>query len=169
MNRAEMIQAVLRWEQVAEQAKARAAALRAQLAEQARYELETQGTVASWKIPGLASVALPMSKPAAVVTNSDRLVEWARVRMPHAVEVKYQIRPASLTALLGAVDLTGELPATEDGELIPGVEIRAGGVPGTLTIRFDSDAKKSEQGEAETMVEALEELLSTQVGIEPAP
>ena len=168
MNRADMVRSIITWEQVAQEALRRARELREQLTAQAQLELADQGTAPTWRMPGLATVTLPVSTAAAVVTDPVALTTWASVRMPHAVEIVTQMRSANLRALLAAVDLTGELPATEDGELIPGVVIRPGGIPKALTVRTDKAGVAHLTAQAEQVVASIAELLSTQVGAEDA-
>jgi hypothetical protein len=168
MNRADMVRSIITWEQVSQEALRRAQDLRDQLAAMARAELENQGTAPTWRMPGLATVTLPVSKPSAAVENLPELTAWAASRMPHAVETITQIRPANLKALLAAVDLTGELPATEDGELIPGVVIRPGGIPKALTVRTDKAGAVHLTAQAEQVVASIAELLSTPIGMEDA-
>lgn len=140
MTRADLVRTVLVWEAVARQANAKAAEAREQLSADARAELEEQGTAPTWRLPDLATITLPVTKRAIVVADADALTKWAAERRPDDVEVVTQYRPASLKALLAQVRDDDGLTYLDGGESVPGLAVREGGQPRTLTIRPSSDA-----------------------------
>lgn len=148
MNRADMTRNLLLLEQVAKKAYARAARLREQLQAKAVDEYQTEGTAPSWGIPDLGRLVLPITKDVVVVTDEQKLVGWLEENLPHAVEKRP--RSADLKALLDTVlwepGQSGEtdffcLPNGRGG-LIPGLAMRRGGTPKTLTFTPDGTAAK---------------------------
>ncbi|TDC48847.1 hypothetical protein E1258_27630 [Micromonospora sp. KC207] len=142
MNRTERVQEVLRLEGLADAAKKRAAEHRAALDADARAELEREGTAPSWRLPDIGTVALAVSKEAPVVADIEALTKWCLARYPGEVETVHQIRASFQTALLGRVVCDGDVvvdPGT--GEVVPGMAVRLGGMPQSLSIRPSRDAR----------------------------
>lgn len=142
MNRADLTRGVLLYEQLAAAAKAKAAGYREELSAAALRELEDEGVAPSWKLPTIARVVLPVTEAAIVVTDRDALTKWVAERYPEQVHQITLIRPAyeaGLTKRLGVED--GQVFDPASGEIVPGVELRAGGQPKTLTITPTDDAK----------------------------
>lgn len=165
MNRAEMTRMILTWEAVAARAQTMAAELRIQLDTAARAELEEQGTAPTWRMPDLATVTLPVSKPSVVVADQTALTKWAALRLPGEVELA--IRPASLRALLRQVDADGDLIYLRDGgEVVPGLEVRPGGQPKALSIRADPAGMAQISAEADDIMAALAAALAEPVGVD---
>lgn len=165
MNRAEMVSTILTWEAVATRAQTMAAELRGQLAEDARAELEEQGTAPSWRIADLATVTLPVSKPAVMVADPVALTKWMIARRP--AEVELTVRPASLKALLRQVGADGDLVFIPgDGEVVPGLEVRPGGQPKALTIRADPAGMAQISAEADDIMTAVAAALDEPVGVD---
>lgn len=133
MNRADVIKGVLMWEQVSRTALERAGELRQMLAADARAELEEQGTAARWVVPEVATVSLPISREAVAVQDPTALAGWVARRYP--AEVVPAVRPAFGKVLLARLSHDGETVSDpETGEVVPGLTVRAGGVPGALRI-----------------------------------
>jgi len=142
MNRTERVQEVLRLEGLAAAAKDRAAEHRAALDADARAELQREGTAPSWRLADIGTVALPVSKEAAVIADIEALTRWCLLRCPGEVEIVHQIRASFQTALLGRVVCDGDVVVDPDtGEIVPGMAVRAGGMPQSLTIRASRDAR----------------------------
>lgn len=142
MNRTDRVREVLRLEGLAAAAVARAGAHRAELDREAREELAREGTAPSWRLPDIGTVALPISKEAPVISDVGALLKWVEVRHPSEVETVRQVRVAFQAALLKRVDCDGEVVLDpETGEVIPGMTVRPGGMPKTLTITASRDVK----------------------------
>lgn len=138
MTRADMVREILRLEGLAHAATLAAVDLRTQLADLARAEYTEHGTAPSWRLPGIGSVVLPISQEAPVVANERALVAWLQERHPDAVEVKP--RPSSVTALKRRLRCDGDLVVIADtGEIVPGMTVRPGGEPKSLTITAEKE------------------------------
>ena len=154
MNRADLTRGVLLYEQLAEAAKAKAARYREVLTADARGELEQQGMAPSWKLPLVGQVVRPVSEQAIVVTNLAALTAWVAARYPDQIEHVEQIRPAYAAVLTKRLEADGAIvfdPQT--GEVVPGVEVRAGGQPKALTIRPTPQAKALARQHADGLLE----------------
>jgi hypothetical protein len=133
VNRLERIQEVLRMEGLAAAANARAQSLREELETDAREELAAQGTAVTWRIADLVTVALPMSKERAKVTDAEALKTWVKEHYPE--QITTAVRPAFMTMLLSLlVCRDGKVYTRASGEVVPGMAVQPGGVP--LSLRF---------------------------------
>lgn len=142
MNRSEMTRRVLLLETAAAELRARAASVRADLNADARAELAEQGMAPTWRWPDIGSVSLPISRESVVVDNEDTFLDWIRVTFPTEVERTERVRPAFFTALSQTVTQVGEdVVHTGTGEIVPGLRIRPGGEPGSLSFRISAGAK----------------------------
>jgi hypothetical protein len=141
MNRADVIRQILLWERVAEQATARAAAFRQQLQANAVAELTEQGTAPSWRSPEVGLVFLPVSKTAPVVTDHEALAKWVSLTRPSEVEMR--VRPAYVKALRDGARIEGDVVTDRDGTVIPGMEVRPGGNPGSVTFTPETPAREA--------------------------
>jgi hypothetical protein len=142
LNRFDRVREVLRLEGLAAAANRRAREHRTALEEEARAELAREGTAPSWRSPDIGTVALPLTTEAAVVADIDALTKWVTARYPTEVETVPQIRAAFQAALLQRATCDGDVvvdPGT--GEVIPGLAVRQGGQPKTLTITASRDAR----------------------------
>ena len=156
MNRIERIQEILRLEGVATAARRQAEQRRAELDAEARAELEAQGTAPTWRIPGLGTVSLPVSKEAAVVADTAAFAAWCAQRHSANVETVTVVRPAFQAALLARVVCDGDVVVDPDtGEAIPGLAVRPGGQPRALTIRADRDVTRAAAELGEQMLESM--------------
>jgi hypothetical protein len=136
VNRTERLQEVLRLEGLAAAANARAKTFREELSAEARDELAREGSAPTWRMPDLATITLSVSKESPYVADEHQLLQWCKERHPGEVETVEQVRGAFRSKLLVDAIIDGEAvvdPAT--GEVVPGVGVRPGGVPQSLTIR----------------------------------
>ncbi|WP_203832991.1 hypothetical protein, partial [Actinoplanes lobatus] len=141
--RADQVAEILRMEALATAAKDRAGSLRQQLADDARAELDQQGTAPSWRLPDLGTVALPLSKETAYISDIAALLAWCQQRYPGEVETIHQVRASFQAALLARTVPAGDVVVDpQTGEIVPGMSVRPGGVPGALTIRASREAKQ---------------------------
>jgi hypothetical protein len=115
-------------------------------------------------MPDLATVTLPVSKPAVVVTDQTALTKWAILHRPS--EVALAIRPTSLKALLREVQADSGLVFLPGGEVVPGLAARPGGEPKALTIRADPAGAAQINAEAGDIMTALCGALAEPVGID---
>lgn len=169
-SRADLLRSVLIWEQVAKRARTLAAGMRGRLDEQARAELATQGTAPTWRLPDLATVTLPVSRETIVVDDEAALLKWAKERMPDAVETIEQLRPRAVNDLMARAQIAaGGVVCLDDGEIVPGLGVRAGGQPGSLSIRATAEAKAVVEMAATNVLDAVASALGEPVGVEPAP
>lgn len=161
MNRAEATRQVLLLEAAAKQIKARAAVLRSDLDADARAELTEQGTAPTWRLD-IGTWSLPVSKEAAYVADEAALLDWVRQFHPTEVETTERVRPAFLTSLLpDCMGDEGGVVWMREGALVPGLAMRPGGVPKTLTFRPAGDA----QAVADQMADKLVADLTAALGV----
>lgn len=141
-SRLDRVRDVLRLEGLAAAATARAADVRASLGEEARAELDREGTAPSWRMADIGTVALPLSKEAVVVVDADALVRWVKERYPEQIRTREEIWPGFQTYLLNNCVPLGDVAGDpETGEAVPGLAVRKGGEPKTLTITAAKDVK----------------------------
>jgi hypothetical protein len=140
---------VLKLDALASAFKAAAAEVRAALNAEARAEYEQHRTAVSWRMDiGVAS--LPISKETAMVGDDTALLKWCRERYPTEVEDVPQIRTSFQAQLLRRVMCRDGLVLDPDtGEAVPGLVVRPGGVPKTLTFRPDDTVQDLYAGYAE--------------------
>lgn len=141
MNRSDRLQQILRLEALAAAAKTAAADHRAELNAEAAAEFEREGTAPTWRLQDLGTVTLPVSKEAAYVAAPQAFVEWVTARYPSEVETIAQVRPAFQAALFARLHLEGSSAVdTATGEEVPGLAVRPGGIPKSLSIRASAEA-----------------------------
>lgn len=155
MNRADAVKQAMIWDAAAKKAYARAARWREALDADARAELAEQGTAPTWRLPELGQVTLPVSHEAVIVTDREELAKWVQVNRPAEVETVIKVRPAFEAHLLQAGRIDGEQVIDAEGTVIPGLGVRPGGVPGTLTFRPSSAAKEALGQAAEAVLDAV--------------
>lgn len=162
MNRADLTRQVLLYDQLAAAAKAKAAAARELLDTQARQELQQQGMAPTWRMQDVGTVTLPLSQPAATLTDTDALLKWAQAHeFPNATESVIRLRFEWVQALERALLITEDaavFPAT--GEVVPGYTVRAGGIPQALSIRPNPEARALMRSHAEGLLERFEATLT---------
>lgn len=143
MNRSEVVKAIVWLDQLAVQAKAEGAKLRAQLAADARAEFEEQKTAPTWRIPDVATVAASVAHEAVVVASDKTLVAWVAERYPTEVEQVTVVRGAWLAGFLTRCRPSGEVACDPDtGEVVPGLAVRPGGTFSGVSVRVTSAAKE---------------------------
>lgn len=142
MNRTDLTKEIARREALASAWSASAKELRTELELAARREFEENGTGVTWTMRDLGRVTLPLSTEAPVIADIDALVKWCKERHPENVETVEQVRAAYQTWLLGNGVCDGEFVVhPETGEVIPGLAVREGGKPKTLTVTVDREVK----------------------------
>jgi hypothetical protein len=161
VNRQDLITRTLMLEQVAAEARARAAKLREELAADARAELAEQGTAPTWRIPDIGTVTLPVSKETVYVSDEQALLEWVKAQPgdpTDVIETVERLKPWYVHDLLTLVEGIAEDVVIEPdtGESIPGLRMRPGGVPGSLSFRPSRDAQAVARAAAEKLVGDIE-------------
>lgn len=158
MNRADVIRQVFLWDQVAAQAKARAAQFRAMLQADANAEFEEQGTAPTWRLPDIAQVVLPVSKTSAVVRDEEALAKWVNLHRPD--EVSLRVRPSYVEALRKGARIDGDVVFDRDGTVIPGMGVSKGGIPKSVSLTPEADAKAVAAEAADRVLDGVAEALS---------
>jgi hypothetical protein len=145
VNRFEQTRQVLLLEAAAAELKARAALVRADLAAAARKEHEEQGSAPTWRFQDVGTWTLPLSQQSVYVSNDAALLAWVADRPgfdpTEAIETTVRLRPWYVAELLRLVQVADGQVIDDEGTIVPGLAIRAGGVPGTLSFRADPLAK----------------------------
>ena len=169
MSRADDIRLAMLWEQVARAARDRAAVHRQGLADQAAAEVAA-GVVPTWRLPDLATVTLPVSREAPIVTDPAALAAWCERHHPTEVETLRQVRASYLPALLSALECDGDVVCDPDtGEVIPGLGVRPGGQVGALSIRPAAGVRDVLAREVGGLVDALAATLGETPGTDEVP
>lgn len=141
MNRADVVSRVVWLDQVIAAAKEARGALVADLEADAKAEYEEQQTASTWRIKGVATVPQSVTNDAVVVESEPRFVDWVAQRFP--TEVDTIIRPAFRKLLLGELIHVADGVCHIDGEVVPGVEFRAGGEFIGVSVRATPEAKQA--------------------------
>jgi hypothetical protein len=142
MNRTERLQEVLRLEGIATAALNRAQEHRAAFDLAARTELEEEGSAPSWRVSDLGIITLPVSKQTPFVDNAITFLAWVKDRYPEKVEKLERVSAAFQAALLAKAFIEeGGVVDGATGEVIPGVSVRPGGVPKSLSITPTPEAR----------------------------
>lgn len=155
MNRTETTTAIIWLEQLIAQAKSESGKLRDQLGADAKAELDEHGVAPTWRIPDVATISLAVSKQTVYVSDEVAFAAWVQQRYPEQTEVK--VRPAwtqVFTERHVLVEPEG-LTDSATGEIVPGLAVRPGGLPMSLTIRPSADAKAVFAAVAETSLRKL--------------
>ena len=144
MNIAEETRNIIALEALADEAKRIAAGKRDALAIEARRQLTDSGVAPSWAVPEVAKVTLGLTKTAAFVADEAKLTAWMEARHPARVETTRQIRSPFLTQFLSGLAHEGEQAVDrETGEIVPGVAVRKGGQPASLSIKAEPEVKRT--------------------------
>jgi hypothetical protein len=142
MNRTERLQEVLRLDGIAAAARNRAQEHRAALTDDARAELEREGSAPTWRVSDIGTITLPVSKEEPFVFNETAFLAWCKERHPDQIEHIERVRGAFQASLLaGAFIEEGDVVDGQSGEILPGVAVRPGGQPRSLTIRATPEAR----------------------------
>lgn len=164
MNRADMSRQVLLWDQLAAAAKDRSAALRQQLQTSAAEEYAAQGMAPTWRLPGVGTVSMPVTQDQIVVVDEAALCDWVERRTPALVETIRRVQPNHLANILAntvAADGVVLDPAT--GEVVPGLEARAGGQPLALRFKPSGEAQAVARMSADGLLERFEAAFTGEV------
>lgn len=157
MNRQELIWRTLLWESIVSAARAKASAMRDELTADARAEYAEQGTAPTWRLPDIGTVSLPVSRETVYVADETALIDWARRFHPDEVETVTRLRPAFLAALLAESRGTDDAVVwLREGALVPGLAVRPGGAPQSLSFRPSAAAKQVAAEGAAALVDAVE-------------
>jgi len=144
MSRADDVRNILVLEEFANRAREEARAIRDRMDAEARHEYDTEGVATTWRLRDIATVSLSLTRESVTVSDSDKLLEWVRHRHPDEVETvtTVQVRPSFVTALIGAVDTADGFAVVEGtGEIVPGLAVRPGGQPRSLSIKAEPAVK----------------------------
>lgn len=159
MNRFEHIRRVLVWESVAAAARAKAAGIRDQLTADARAEYEEQGTAPTWRLPDIGTVSLPVSKETVYVADERALLAWVKAFPADdadVIETVERIKPWYVADLLRLVQVVDGNVIDDLGTVVPGLAVRPGGTPGSLSFRPSTLAKEVAAAGAERLMEDVE-------------
>jgi hypothetical protein len=146
VNRAEIAKAITACETMAKQ-------LRDALTADAEAEYREQGTIPTWRLPGI-TVLGSTSNPTVAIVDEAAFLAWVAERHPTEVEqiVVTRARPAWQSAFLKGVVARGEPACDEQGEPVPGLEWRAGGGFGGIALRVDPSMKAQIRDHARQIV-----------------
>lgn len=158
MNRFEKIRQLLIWQQVKASAAAKESAIRDELTADARAEYAEQGTAPTWRLPDIGTVSLPVSKETVYVADEQAFLDWVCQFHSEEIETVTRVRPGFVTVLLAECrgDENGVVWMRE-GALVPGLAVRPGGQPQSLSFRPSAAAKEVAAAGAERLVESLEQ------------
>lgn len=143
MNRFDRAREIARREALAAAWADSAKTLRSELDQEARAEYAANENGVTWTWRDFGQVVLPLSNEAVVVQDIDLLKAWVKEHHPEQIRVVEEVWSTFQTHLLknGVVTADGvKDPAT--GEVIPGLGVRPGGVPKSLTITVEKTAKE---------------------------
>lgn len=164
MNRADLTRQVLLFEQLAAAAKAKAAEARAELDQQAKTELETQGMAPTWRLPDVGTISLPVSQPSMYIADGNAFMDWLQRYQPAAVDHIRAVNPQWQAKLEKSFAIAGDVvvdPAT--GEVVPGYGVRQGGLPMALRIVPSGEARAMARVYADGLLERFEATLTGEV------
>ncbi|HWB36856.1 MAG TPA: hypothetical protein VHA75_12600 [Rugosimonospora sp.] len=156
LTRSDKVAEITKREALADAYKRSAAVLREALQAEAIAELDREGTAPSWTIRDLGKAVLPVSVEKPYIADTDALVKWVKERHPEHVETREDVRAAFQTWLLQYAQPADDVVVDpESGEIIPGMAVRQGNLPGTLTITPDKAVKAQLREWAEREVARL--------------
>lgn len=144
-SRADTLKRIMILERFAAEANQIAAAHRRRLNDEAVKELKTTGAAPSWTIPALGKATLGLTKTSTHVEDMDALTRWVEHDYPGEVETvtTRKIKPGFLAQLLTECSVhEGVVIHTPTGVIVPGMAVRKGGQPTTITITPDKQVKK---------------------------
>lgn len=153
-TKAELAQQALLYTCLVVEAKTRAEAARAQLDAIARDELARDGAAPTWRIPGVGTVPLAMTQDAVDVVDEPAYTAWVASRYPTEVETFTRVRPVFDRRLRDEAAQRGAA-CDDQGEVIPGLLFRAGGLPRGVSIRPAAAAKTATLQLAAQMLDAV--------------
>lgn len=165
MNRADLTRQVLLFEQLAAAAKAKAAEARAELDQQAKTELETQGMAPTWRLPDVGTISLPVSQQSIYIADGNALMDWVAAREPvTAIDLVRCINPQYQRELEKRLVISGDDVVDQTtGEVVPGYGVRQGGLPMALRIVPSGEARAMARVYADGLLERFEATLTGEV------
>lgn len=140
----------LRLEGLAFAARAAADAARAEVDAEARSEYQRTGAAPTWRMADFGTATLPVTKEAVVVADVDALLGWCRANAPEQIRTVEHVEPAFQTWLIqNCVPVDGQAVHPGTGVIVPGLAVRAGGQPRSLSFRPEPSVKAAfvEHGE----------------------
>lgn len=162
MNRQQMIERTLLWDQIAAAARAKSTALREQLTADATAELAEQGTAPTWRLPDIGTVTLPVSTETVYVADEAALLAWVKAFPADpgdVIETIERIKPWYVNDLLRLVRVVDGNVIDEDGTVVPGLAVRPGGQPKSLSFRPTAAAREVLAAGAGALVDEVERRL----------
>lgn len=152
MNRADIARGIAACEAMARQ-------LRAALVADAEAEYREQGTVPTWRLPGI-TVSGSTTNPTVAITDEAAFLAWVAERYPTEVEqvTITRVRAAWQDRFLKEVIARGEPACDENGEVVPGLQWRPGGGFGGISLRVDAETKAFIREHAEQIVAGVRPL-----------
>lgn len=154
-NRAETARQAVLWTAVAAEARARAAALSAELEAEARTELARDGVAPTWRIPGLGTVPLALSKDRVDVVDEQAYIGWVADHHPSEVEELVRVRPVFDEHLRKQLARRGAELRDEQGRPVPGLAFVRGGQPRGISLRPDPAARQGAASAAAAFLDAM--------------
>lgn len=121
------------------------------LANEGRYELETNGTAMTARRGGLA-LSAKTHQPWVSVHDEEQWRNWVALRYPEEVETLVRVRQSFQTAYLAATAKRGSPPQAKDGEIIPGLSWHPGGGFSHVQLRVAPEVKQQLESKAQAMV-----------------
>lgn len=144
MNRREKTIAAAYCDALAAAVLERSAQLRAELRAEAVAELEANGGAPTWRYD-VGSVSLAVSKETVEIVDEQAFRKWVVERYPDKLVHTVTVSPAWQKTFLEQARRESDeefVADPETGEVIPGVSLKPGGEPRSLTIRVESEAKQ---------------------------
>jgi hypothetical protein len=117
--------------------------LREALHAKARKVYEDEDSGVTWTLRDLGKVILPLSTEAPQISDIAALLKWCKERHPEHVETVEQVSSAFQSFLLKTCEITAEgvVIDPETAEVVPGMSVREGGKPKSLSITIDREPK----------------------------
>lgn len=128
MTTAQITQAAIWLDKVAEVAARYSQQYRAQLAAAADTQYRVEGVAPTWRLRDIATVSTSTDRDKVTVTDPAALLRWVTERHPE--QVQQSVRPAyvdHLTKTCRRLDTDSTDVVNPDGEVVPGLTFRAGG------------------------------------------
>lgn len=143
MNRVETFQAVLWLRALKELVEREEKTLLSGLEEQAREELEKEGTAPTWRFPDLGTATLSTTQEQPIVVDAAKWAAWVEQRYPNEVTHLPVVRSSWQKAFFSRARLAGDTVVDPDtNEVIPGVRVKVGRQPIGLSVKPTSEARE---------------------------
>src|ERR1700754_1825647 len=124
-TRAELVEQVAYYAAVAAQASKREKEFRERLKAQARDEYVTNGTAATWRMPGLATVSTSTAQGSMEFENPAAVLEFVKEHYP--TEIREVVNTACVRTLLDGARFEGDRWVSAAGIPLPAVKVTTGG------------------------------------------